>query len=114
MMTEQEKAVAVILDAVKSGNVNINQEFSHEYEAGWYTMSEDCIGTKRWSNILQDEAEFVVGLKLERWNDEGVYKDILNVNIDKCPICGEVRVLDALSKEDNTTPICSTCYSEQI
>jgi hypothetical protein len=111
MMTQRERAIEKVKRGFKKKLANFDNKLAyHGGEDVFYAKKND-----EWVKISDEEVNQVIDAHLEEWADEepGFGLDILEVNVGRCPKCNEVQVLDALSRKDNDTNICSDCGTRE-
>lgn len=107
IMQQRDRAVSKVLGAIRKKWATLDDVLSYSPagDGSFYTKRDG-----NWKSISTTEAYNIVNTHLESWADDGTYgEDILNVNVGRCPKCGIVEVLDALSRKDSKTHICSGC-----
>lgn len=109
-MLEEEK----VIEAVKQGFIeklaNIDNVLAYS-DGAFCRMASDYVDNRRWVKLLDDEVDDIIAKNVEGWVDTNALTD-LEIEVGRCPKCQEVRVLDALAR-NNEDDICTPCGEKE-
>ncbi len=111
ILEEFQKITKRVRDAFKVRLVTIDDVLAYSDQ----TQSFYALGNSAVRIVSDDQADVIINANLENWFKDGhIFEETLGIrNIGRCPRCKMVRVLDALSRKDNVSHVCSTCGTDE-